>query len=698
MATRSYEEVPTSSSTDRRGRSSTEERMSDNTQNASSTEVGHSDNSESIHSPTKGSRCSSGRVNPVNHAFETEPVKRGSGHFELHSCQEYPLRRAEPEAFAKESVKTKDTCTPRAAPDQQRAAKPRLLDMVTDLSSAENDYRVLPLLIGCIIPVSILINVPSITSSWVGKHSYNETLQDWNEPVPVSIPAWMHVIVITALVMAVICNICVLFRFLERWIWHNVILSLITATLQDVLCIAAIVPFCILYPPSEGYVYLEGFWTMIASMVFSFTATILMSIDLHTTPNFRLGGSGVTHKQRILIAEAMTLCFYLAIGALIFIYIEQWNFLEALFFVMVTITTIGFGDVVPITTAGRIFTIFYAAGGIVLLALAVNAIRYVLLEDLHRRFAIRARERKAKRDARRQERKDQRARDEERRQRLLETLERIRQMEGDSSRQGESRSLASHYLTMPRQLTFSNMPHLRLPAMFTRNHGNSAHSGKAYGSDPTLPDGLRTQSTSLTHAAPGDQTEQEGTPWSLLTGNELAEHADELAQLASASHGELELLRYATLQPQSSHDSQDPKGLKSVLRRLLHLENRSDHRTAQPRTVEEQREVDKRQAYKESMEEYKRRLRLTAFMFLVFWLVGAIIFKFVEAWSFGISMYFVFVAFSTIGYGDYVPTSLAGRSIFLAYCLCGVSKLWKGAMVAKATTIKILKWECDWRR
>lgn len=42
----------------------------------------------------------------------------------------------------------------------------------------------------------------------------------------------MHVIVIIALVMAVICNICVLFRFLERWIWHNVILSLITATLQ----------------------------------------------------------------------------------------------------------------------------------------------------------------------------------------------------------------------------------------------------------------------------------------------------------------------------------------------------------------------------------------------------------------------------------------------------------------------------------
>jgi len=32
--------------------------------------------------------------------------------------------------------------------------------------------------------------------------------------------------------MSVICNICVLLRFLERYTWHAVILSLITATIQ----------------------------------------------------------------------------------------------------------------------------------------------------------------------------------------------------------------------------------------------------------------------------------------------------------------------------------------------------------------------------------------------------------------------------------------------------------------------------------
>jgi hypothetical protein len=69
---------------------------------------------------------------------------------------------------------------------------------------------------------------------------------------------------------------------------------------------------------------------MLASILFSFLATILISIDLYQTPNFRLQGSGVTHKQRLLIAEAMTLCFYLAIGAMVFIYLEKWSFVDAM--------------------------------------------------------------------------------------------------------------------------------------------------------------------------------------------------------------------------------------------------------------------------------------------------------------------------------------------------------------------------------
>ncbi|KAF8938654.1 hypothetical protein BGZ47_008476 [Haplosporangium gracile] len=542
--------------------------------------------------------------------------------------------------------------------------------------------------------VSILINVPSITSPWVGRASYNETLQDWNKPEVLGIPHWLNGIIISTLVMSIICNICVLFRFLEQHVWYSVVLSLITATIQDILCVCAIVPFGTLYPPSKGYVYLEGFWTMLASILFSFLATILISIDFHRTPNFRLQGSGVTHKQRILIAEAMSLCFYLAIGALVFIYLERWTFLDALFFVMVTITTIGFGDRVPQTTGGRIFVVVYAAGGIVLLALAINAIRYVILEDLHRRFAVRSKERRAKRDARRRERRDQRAHQEEQRLRLQIAMERIQQMEAAQSPVGSGTLTTSgtpitkpspggtmsdsHYFThLPRHFIVANRSRLRLPSIFTRSTN---------GSDPKSVDNTSSRQHDASDMTLGDSPlqgviEMLRTPGSNISRDERAganvDEASVNTQAGTTSRRnpyivDDDLLRYATVYPRYSYSSSCGK---PWLDRFRLFRRPSIQEVTQPTTLEEQREADKRQAYKESKMEYQRRLRLSAAMFLTFWLVGAIIFMFVESWDFGSSVYFVFIAFSSVGYGDFVPRTMAGRSIFLAYCLVGVVAL-----------------------
>ncbi|KAF8937687.1 hypothetical protein BGZ58_002333 [Dissophora ornata] len=553
--------------------------------------------------------------------------------------------------------------------------------MLTDPASLENNYRVLPLLIGCIVPVSILINVPSITSPWVGTAIYNETTKDWEEIEAIQIPHWISAMIILALIMAIICNICVLLRFLERHVWRSVILSLITATLQDALCIGAIVPFCVLYPPHKGFVYLEGFWTMIASMVFSFTATVLMSIDLHRTPFFRLQGSGVTPKQRILIAEAMALCFYLAVGAMAYIYVENWTFLDALFFVMVTITTIGFGDRVPKTTGGRVLIIFYASGGIVLLAMVINSIRYVILEDLHRQFAIRAKERKASRLARRLERKEQRTREEEHRQRLHNAMERLHRMESEGgigrlNSNEDTHTLSRYFTHFPRHFGLSNGNQVKLPSMFTRNpeatenkQVEGAEDQGGHHSDTTLDGGPNDNSLEETRV--GDAL----APERVDTGVTLQDQFDYERQRSTSNENNTddELLRYATMRPAAMYLPEDHR---PWWRRILPSRRKTvDIAPTHTPTMEEQREADKKQAYNDTMKEYRARLRFSAVMLLSFWVVGAVIFKYVESWDFGTSMYFVFIAFSTIGYGEYVPRTLAGRAIFLAYCLLGVATL-----------------------
>jgi len=69
------------------------------------------------------------------------------------------------------------------------------------------------------------------------------------------------------------------------------------------------------------------------------------------------------------------------------------------------------------------------------------------------------------------------------------------------------------------------------------------------------------------------------------------------------------------------------------------------------------------------------RLTVTLLGFIVFWMVGSVIFMTTEKWDFGTAAYFCFIAFTTVGYGDYSPKTPAGRSIFVAWALLGVATM-----------------------
>ena len=44
--------------------------------------------------------------------------------------------------------------------------------------------------------------------------------------------------------------------------------------------------------------------------------------------------------------------------------IEGWRYIDSAYFTIATVTTIGYGDVVPLTDAGKIFTMFFSFFGI----------------------------------------------------------------------------------------------------------------------------------------------------------------------------------------------------------------------------------------------------------------------------------------------------------------------------------------------
>lgn len=62
----------------------------------------------------------------------------------------------------------------------------------------------------------------------------------------------------------------------------------------------------------------------------------------------------------------------LCIGAVFYHYVEDLKWLDAFYFTTITLATVGYGDIVPTTDAGKLFTIFYVIIGIGILATFAN--------------------------------------------------------------------------------------------------------------------------------------------------------------------------------------------------------------------------------------------------------------------------------------------------------------------------------------
>jgi len=64
---------------------------------------------------------------------------------------------------------------------------------------------------------------------------------------------------------------------------------------------------------------------------------------------------------RILL---LTTLGVLGLGTTVYHYVEGWSWIDSLYFSVITLTTVGYGDFYPQTDAGKLFTIFYIIIGI----------------------------------------------------------------------------------------------------------------------------------------------------------------------------------------------------------------------------------------------------------------------------------------------------------------------------------------------
>ncbi len=65
---------------------------------------------------------------------------------------------------------------------------------------------------------------------------------------------------------------------------------------------------------------------------------------------------------------------FIAIGTVFYHIVEKWSWLDSVYFCVVTLATVGYGDFVPTTPLGKLFTIFYIIVGISIFVALARAI------------------------------------------------------------------------------------------------------------------------------------------------------------------------------------------------------------------------------------------------------------------------------------------------------------------------------------
>ncbi len=77
----------------------------------------------------------------------------------------------------------------------------------------------------------------------------------------------------------------------------------------------------------------------------------------------------------------------IVVGAIVFHWLEGWNWVDSFYFVVITLTTIGYGDLSPTTQFSKLVTIFFAINGVAILVMLFDSIRQVRRKERAERRA-----------------------------------------------------------------------------------------------------------------------------------------------------------------------------------------------------------------------------------------------------------------------------------------------------------------------
>ncbi|OAX37519.1 voltage-gated potassium channel [Rhizopogon vinicolor AM-OR11-026] len=540
----------------------------------------------------------------------------------------------------------------------------------SDDSSFVPNYRLTPLISGIVIPFSILLEIPGLTGHWYIRTEGNDIVE--TRPNSAILDAGLAI----SMACAVIANACLIVRFLEKRVMTMTLSCILFLSIHDIINVIAVTVFGVSHRFNDGFTYAEAFWMTVCSTVVSFITNVTLIIDFIRTPNFKISGSGLTRKQRTLMIILIFLFIYIALGSMINSFLLSLSFINGLYFTVTTIETIGFGDIAPDSPGSRVFICFYAVFGIINIAVVIGMVQETVREGLHIGYIRRLQDiRERRRVAQRRKRAEKRWRSA--------VIWRLREKGAPVWIRTHAAERTPHSTRRRRGMR------LNLEAL-THSQLEAAAMEAGVPLDTLLPPSFYEAQMENERDNADDLEIARIPPWSIphpvyganmrgerqwtLTDQRLGAMAALLTRFAIGFSRERgEVVPQATVDNVSSpigdattkneDESGGDQGAESST--IFTTTSSNDDVSEDYLTMV---------ANTENQALYVRSIFAWS-LFVVFWVVGAAIFSKTEGWSYGTSIYFCYVAFTTIGYGDLSPTTPAGRSVFVVWALLGVAAM-----------------------
>lgn len=90
--------------------------------------------------------------------------------------------------------------------------------------------------------------------------------------------------------------------------------------------------------------------------------------------------------MRQIIYSIMTVLFLLLVGVFFFNNSEGWSYTDSFYFSTMTLTTVGYGDLVPTTDHSKIFTAIYTLVGIAVMLYVLGSVVNVIIHERAEKF------------------------------------------------------------------------------------------------------------------------------------------------------------------------------------------------------------------------------------------------------------------------------------------------------------------------